>query len=165
MNRSATAAGHAAAASGGASSLASPRPRRELTEDERQEVKQAFDLFDTDKDGALDYHELKVQRAGGTSGGHVAEKDGGTVLRRVEGCVDALERVISVAGASLCQHLDFELAATHGCLPDVVCVHETRRPSRFAISGSNFIVHAESRSSWLCHWSIELIYWAAVSCQ
>ena len=39
---------------------AGSRKRRELTEDERQEVKEAFDLFDTDKDGALDYHELKV---------------------------------------------------------------------------------------------------------
>ena len=35
--------------------------RRELNDDEKQEVKQAFDLFDTDKDGALDYHELKVK--------------------------------------------------------------------------------------------------------
>ena len=39
---------------------AQPRKRRELTEDEKQEIKEAFDLFDTDKDGALDYHELKV---------------------------------------------------------------------------------------------------------
>eukprot|EP00056_Hartaetosiga_gracilis_P020205 m.18110 g.18110 ORF g.18110 m.18110 type:complete len:166 (-) comp8251_c0_seq1:409-906(-) len=36
------------------------KKRRELTEDERQEIKEAFDLFDTDKDGCLDYHELKV---------------------------------------------------------------------------------------------------------
>lgn len=35
--------------------------RRELTDEERQEIKEAFDLFDTDKDGALDYHELKVR--------------------------------------------------------------------------------------------------------
>jgi centrin-3 len=34
--------------------------RPELTEDQKQEIKEAFDLFDTDKDGALDYHELKV---------------------------------------------------------------------------------------------------------
>eukprot|EP00045_Choanoeca_perplexa_P017263 m.247800 g.247800 ORF g.247800 m.247800 type:complete len:172 (-) comp17492_c1_seq1:103-618(-) len=39
---------------------ATSRKRRDLTEDERQEIKEAFDLFDTDKDGALDYHELKV---------------------------------------------------------------------------------------------------------
>ncbi|EGD83035.1 centrin [Salpingoeca rosetta] len=36
------------------------KKRRELTEDERHEIKEAFDLFDTDKDGCLDYHELKV---------------------------------------------------------------------------------------------------------
>lgn len=35
-------------------------PRPELTEEQKQEVKEAFELFDTDKDGAIDYHELKV---------------------------------------------------------------------------------------------------------
>ena len=39
---------------------AASRRRRELTEEEKQEIKEAFDLFDTDNDGALDYHELKV---------------------------------------------------------------------------------------------------------
>lgn len=34
--------------------------RRELGEDQKQEIKEAFDLFDTDKDRAIDYHELKV---------------------------------------------------------------------------------------------------------
>lgn len=34
--------------------------RRELTEEQRQEIKEAFELFDTDKDNAIDYHELKV---------------------------------------------------------------------------------------------------------
>lgn len=34
--------------------------RREVSEEERQEMAEAFSLFDTDKDGALDYHELKV---------------------------------------------------------------------------------------------------------
>jgi len=34
--------------------------RPELTDEQRQEVKEAFELFDTDKDGAIDYHELKV---------------------------------------------------------------------------------------------------------
>ncbi|WVF66785.1 hypothetical protein IAT40_001527 [Kwoniella sp. CBS 6097] len=33
---------------------------RGLTEDQRGEIKEAFDLFDVDKDGAIDYHELKV---------------------------------------------------------------------------------------------------------
>ena len=32
----------------------------ELSEDQRQEIREAFELFDTDKDGAIDYHELKV---------------------------------------------------------------------------------------------------------
>lgn len=38
-----------------------PHPRREITEEQKQEIKEAFDLFDTDKDGAIDYHELKVR--------------------------------------------------------------------------------------------------------
>lgn len=36
------------------------RTRPELTDEQKLEIKEAFDLFDTDKDGALDYHELKV---------------------------------------------------------------------------------------------------------
>jgi len=36
------------------------RKRRELTEDQKNEIREAFDLFDADKDGAIDYHELKV---------------------------------------------------------------------------------------------------------
>lgn len=35
-------------------------PRPELTDEQKQEVKEAFELFDTDKDGCVDYHELKV---------------------------------------------------------------------------------------------------------
>eukprot|EP01006_Ploeotia_vitrea_P029924 TRINITY_DN62384_c0_g1_i1.p1 TRINITY_DN62384_c0_g1~~TRINITY_DN62384_c0_g1_i1.p1 ORF type:complete len:184 (+),score=97.51 TRINITY_DN62384_c0_g1_i1:39-590(+) len=34
--------------------------RPELTDEQKQEVKEAFDLFDTDKSGSIDYHELKV---------------------------------------------------------------------------------------------------------
>ncbi|KAI0778924.1 Ca2+-binding EF-hand protein [Trametes elegans] len=34
--------------------------RTELTEEQRLEIKEAFELFDTDKDGCVDYHELKV---------------------------------------------------------------------------------------------------------
>ncbi|XP_004074514.1 centrin-3 [Oryzias latipes] len=37
-----------------------PNKRRELTEEQKHEVKEAFDLFDTDKDRQIDYHELKV---------------------------------------------------------------------------------------------------------
>lgn len=36
------------------------RQRPELTEDQKQEIREAFDAFDTDKDNALDFHELKV---------------------------------------------------------------------------------------------------------
>lgn len=36
------------------------RRRRELTEEQKQEIQEAFNLFDTDKDQAVDYHELKV---------------------------------------------------------------------------------------------------------
>ena len=35
--------------------------RPELSEDQRAEIKEAFDLFDTDRSGAIDYHELKVR--------------------------------------------------------------------------------------------------------
>jgi len=34
--------------------------RQDLSEDQKQEIKEAFELFDTDKDGSIDYHELKV---------------------------------------------------------------------------------------------------------
>lgn len=33
---------------------------RDLSEEQKLEIKEAFELFDTDKDGAIDYHELKV---------------------------------------------------------------------------------------------------------
>lgn len=36
------------------------KTRPELTEEQKQEIKEAFDLFDTDKNAAIDYHELKV---------------------------------------------------------------------------------------------------------
>jgi len=34
--------------------------KKELTEDQKQQICEAFDLFDTDKDKAIDYNELKV---------------------------------------------------------------------------------------------------------
>lgn len=37
------------------------RRRRELSEEQKQEMTEAFNLFDTDKDQAIDYHELKVR--------------------------------------------------------------------------------------------------------
>ena len=36
------------------------RARPELTEDQKQELREAFDLFDADKTGSIDLHELKV---------------------------------------------------------------------------------------------------------
>ncbi|KAL6087975.1 hypothetical protein STEG23_022835, partial [Scotinomys teguina] len=36
------------------------KKRRELSEEQKQEIKDAFELFDTDKDHAIDYHELKI---------------------------------------------------------------------------------------------------------
>uniref|UniRef100_A0A452ET18 Centrin 3 n=1 Tax=Capra hircus TaxID=9925 RepID=A0A452ET18_CAPHI len=37
------------------------KKRRELSEEQKQEIKDAFELFDTDKDEAIDYHELKLR--------------------------------------------------------------------------------------------------------
>lgn len=40
------------------------KKKRELADEQKQEIKEAFDLFDTDKDRAIDYHELKVKTLG-----------------------------------------------------------------------------------------------------
>ena len=40
--------------------LAKPKKRTELTEEQKQEIKEAFDLFDTDGSGSIDAKELKV---------------------------------------------------------------------------------------------------------
>ena len=37
-----------------------PHSRPELSDEQKQEIKEAFELFDTDKDGCVDYYELKV---------------------------------------------------------------------------------------------------------
>ncbi|KAF9040203.1 Ca2+-binding EF-hand superfamily protein [Hymenopellis radicata] len=34
--------------------------RPEISDEQKQEIREAFELFDTDKDGCVDYHELKV---------------------------------------------------------------------------------------------------------
>ena len=36
------------------------RKKRDLTDLEKQEIQEAFKLFDTDNDEKIDYHELKV---------------------------------------------------------------------------------------------------------
>ena len=38
------------------------RRKRELTNEQKEELKEAFELFDSDKDGIIDYHELKVTK-------------------------------------------------------------------------------------------------------
>ncbi|KAG5440304.1 hypothetical protein PCANB_001874 [Pneumocystis canis] len=37
--------------------------RSEITEEQRHEIKEAFELFDSDKDGIIDYHGLKAEKA------------------------------------------------------------------------------------------------------
>lgn len=37
------------------------KKKRELTVEQKEELREAFDLFDSDKDGVIDYHELKVR--------------------------------------------------------------------------------------------------------
>lgn len=45
----------------GLSGAARRRPMRmELTEEQKAEIREAFEIFDMDKDGALDFHEFKV---------------------------------------------------------------------------------------------------------
>ncbi|XP_061657502.1 centrin-3 isoform X3 [Syngnathoides biaculeatus] len=36
------------------------KKRKELSDEEKHEIREAFELFDTDKDNRVDYHELKV---------------------------------------------------------------------------------------------------------
>lgn len=36
------------------------KPMREVSAEEREEIEQAFQLFDSNKDGYIDYHEIKV---------------------------------------------------------------------------------------------------------
>ncbi|XP_026213243.1 caltractin [Anabas testudineus] len=43
-----------------ASQRKKPGPKIELTEEQKQEIKEAFDLFDTDGSGTIDVKELKV---------------------------------------------------------------------------------------------------------
>jgi len=37
------------------------KKRRELSAEQKQEIQEAFNLFDTDKDQHIDYHELKAR--------------------------------------------------------------------------------------------------------
>jgi len=40
----------------------SAAPKNELTEEQKQEIREAFDLFDADGSGTIDAKELKVHR-------------------------------------------------------------------------------------------------------
>merc|ERR1712060_928083 len=40
--------------------LQRPKKRADITEEQKQEIKEAFDLFDTDGSGSIDQKELKV---------------------------------------------------------------------------------------------------------
>ncbi|KAN0065753.1 Calcium-binding component of the spindle pole body (SPB) half-bridge [Thecaphora frezii] len=53
-------ASHAAGSAGSSRLTHLGNTPADLTDEQRQEIKEAFELFDTDKDGAIDYHELKV---------------------------------------------------------------------------------------------------------
>ncbi|KAF4659411.1 Centrin-3 [Perkinsus olseni] len=44
----------------GAAGSRTRRRRPEISEEQKQEIKEAFDLFDTSRSGSIDYHELKV---------------------------------------------------------------------------------------------------------
>ena len=37
------------------------RKRFEISEEQKQEIKEAFDIFDTDRDGIIDHHQIKVK--------------------------------------------------------------------------------------------------------
>eukprot|EP00049_Salpingoeca_infusionum_P019659 m.362817 g.362817 ORF g.362817 m.362817 type:complete len:190 (+) comp20930_c0_seq1:48-617(+) len=73
--------------------------QRDLTDEERREIKEAFDLFDTDKDGAIDYHELKV-----------ALRALGFDVKRAE--VQQLMREFDRDGTGLISERDFTTAVT-----------------------------------------------------
>lgn len=83
-NTSAASQSRLAGATGrqGIAAAPSVRKRRfELTDEQRQEIREAFDLFDSDKNGLIDAHEMKVaMRALGFD----AKKE--EVLRMMEDC-------------------------------------------------------------------------------
>ena len=64
------------------SAAAKRRKRKELSEEQRQEIRDAFELFDADKDSYIDYHELKVAMR--ALGFEVKKQDVLKVLREYE---------------------------------------------------------------------------------
>ena len=76
-------------------SINRPKTRAQINDEQKQEVKEAFDLFDTDGSGTIDAKELKVaMRALGfepkkeeiTKMIHDADKDGSGVIDYNEFC-------------------------------------------------------------------------------
>ncbi|KAK9449964.1 uncharacterized protein V1518DRAFT_415174 [Limtongia smithiae] len=49
-----------AAAAGASNSTSQAQQRKDLTDEQRHEIEEAFRIFDMDGDGKVDYHELKV---------------------------------------------------------------------------------------------------------
>eukprot|EP00906_Rhabdomonas_costata_P038231 RCo053966 len=61
MHKRTPAAATTAASSGTAAGRGKKKPGRpELTEEQKQEIREAFELFDTDRNGLIDAHEMKV---------------------------------------------------------------------------------------------------------
>lgn len=94
----------------------SPAPLAvEISEDQRAEIQEAFDLFDTDKDGAIDYHELKV-----------AMRALGFDLKKPE--LLKLMRENDASGSGLMEWKDFERICT--CFTDTVTERVASRDPR-----------------------------------
>jgi centrin-3 len=67
--------------------------RPELSEDQKQEIREAFELFDSEKTGFLDYHELKVGPCHTTRvGADCALGDVPTVLSRYAAAASCCKR-------------------------------------------------------------------------
>ena len=88
--------------------------RPELSEEQKQEIKEAFELFDTDKDGCVDYHELKV-----------AMRALGFDLKKAE--VLKLLRDHDKTGSGLVEYDDFVKISAYPSHPPDVAGGATRR--------------------------------------
>ena len=64
--KSSSSSSSSVAALSAARAMRQRRVRQELQDDQKKELKDAFELFDADKRGSIDYHELKVSGEGVT---------------------------------------------------------------------------------------------------
>jgi len=71
------------------------KKRRELTTEQKQEIKEAFELFDTDKDQRMDYHELKVRQLSLKKKAMLVQRLGLPYCRMVGCCNFACEHAIN----------------------------------------------------------------------